>query len=471
MLLAGSLLFIVLSLSATCSADNPGIKVRMTQDVLENGVKYLIDKMTAEISTYNLPDVNGSATIDSDEMLFELTKIQIADFKFENVSSKFVPGIGAQISLHRGNAVINCQYNINSWLIKDSASALLTLKEISIVMILGVRRIDPGVPSLYMSDCQSITQNIDFKMFSEISYVYEALKSHIEEVLQRSTSEQLCSAVRSQVIAWNMSFSDLQMNFTLSRNIEADLSLTNDPEISERYADLNLKGQFREPNVTAMQYSPAPFTLPAQDSSRSCAGISEASVNSLVNAYYSSGSMNAMLFSTSRSIKLTTSDLADAVPEISEHFKSPTPAKIILYATSCPNVTLKDKDITMDFQGLFQIHAKPAEGKSQVLLEANILAVLNGDITMSDAEKFPGLNVSASVSLNRFQILKIEPNNKEAKEAASKKGIQHIFNQMLLPKINEKLKQGLPVPTSILKNPSSISRQGYELVEMDFILG
>lgn len=31
------------------------------------------------------------------------------------------------------------------------------------------------------------------------------------------------------------------VNFTLSRNIEADLSLTNDPEISERYADLNLK--------------------------------------------------------------------------------------------------------------------------------------------------------------------------------------------------------------------------------------
>ncbi|XP_040186520.1 BPI fold-containing family C protein-like [Rana temporaria] len=469
MLLAGSVLFIVLSISATCNANNPGIKVRMTEDVLEKGVKYLIDTMTAEISSYNLPDVNGSATIESDEMLYQLTKIQIVNFNFENVSSKFVPGIGAQISLHRGNAAINCQCDINSWLITDSASALLTLKEISIVMILGIRRIDPGVPSLFMSDCQSTIQNIDFKMFSEISYVYEALKSHIEEVLQRSVSEQLCSAVRSQVVAWDVSFSDLQMNVTLSRNIDADLSLTNDPEISEKYAVLNFKGQFHEPNVTTVEYSPAPFTLPAMDSSRSCAGISEASFNSLVNTYYSSGSMNAMLFSTSRSIKLTTSELTDAVPEISEYFKSPTPAKIILYATSCPNITLKDKNIIMDFQGLFQIHVKPAEGKSQVLLEANILAVLNGEITMSDAEKFPGLNVSASVSLNRLQIDKIEPNSK-GKKAASEKGIQHIFNQMLLPKINEKLKQGIPVPTKILKNPSSFSKQGYELVEINFIL-
>ncbi|XP_018414787.1 PREDICTED: BPI fold-containing family C protein-like [Nanorana parkeri] len=89
------------------------------------------------------------------------------------------------------------------------------------------------------------------------------------------------------------------MNITLSENITADLSLISDPEFSEMYADLSFKGQFRVPNVTMENYSPAPFTLPAEAVSRSCAGISEASLNSLVAAYYSSGAMNDMLSNAS----------------------------------------------------------------------------------------------------------------------------------------------------------------------------
>ncbi|KAM5136071.1 BPI fold-containing family C protein-like [Mantella aurantiaca] len=470
MLLAGYVLFIVLSLFNTCNADNPGIKVRLMENVLEESVQYLVDSMTADISSYNLPDVNGSATLDSDEMIYELSNIQIMDFQFGNVSSKFIPGTGAQIVLHHGYAVINCQCDLDSWLVKDSGLAVLTLSGTSIIMIMGVRRVDPGVPSVLMLDCQAFIRKIDFKMLSGISYVYDALKPHIEEVLRRTVTQQLCSALRSQVFGWDVFFNHLNMNFTFSPNIEADLSLISDPEISEKYADLNLKGQFRASNANETSYSPAPFTLPTQPSARSCAGISEASINSLVDAYYSSGSMNAMLSDASDSINVTTSELTAAVPEISKHVNSPTPVKIILYATSSPKVNLTGNNITMDFQGLFQIHARPTKDKSQVLLETRILAVLNGEISISDGERSRGLNLSASISLNRLQIDKTGPKVKEPKDATSEKGIQHIISHWLVPNINEKLKKGMLISSRILENPSKISYQGFELVEMDFSL-
>ncbi|XP_018414786.1 PREDICTED: uncharacterized protein LOC108789312 [Nanorana parkeri] len=155
------------------------------------GVQYLVDSMIEDISTYNLPDVNGSAAMDSDEMTYELSNIQIVDLQFGNVSSTFVPGTGVQISLKRGNAVINCQCDLDSWLINDSASAVLTLSGTSIFMLLGVRRIEPGLPSVFMLDCQSTIKEIDFKMLSGISYVYDAIKPEIEEVLRTSITQQV----------------------------------------------------------------------------------------------------------------------------------------------------------------------------------------------------------------------------------------------------------------------------------------
>ncbi|XP_072259311.1 BPI fold-containing family C protein-like [Pyxicephalus adspersus] len=356
--------------------------------------------------------------------------------------------------------------------IKDNGLVELKINGASIVMLLGARRINPGVPSVLMLDCQSYINKIDFQMQSGISYVYDAIKPHIEEVLQKTVTQQLCSALRTQIFGWDEYFRNLNLNFTMYSNTEADLSLTSNPEISDKYADLNLKGQFRVPNVTTLEdFSPAPITFPAKNSNRSCAGISEASINSLVAAYYSSGSLNTMLSNASDSIKITTLNLTDVVPEISKIFKNPTPAKIRLYATSSPKVTLNAKNITMDFQGLFQIHVKPAEGKSQSVIEAKILAVLNGKISISDAKTFRGLIVNASTSLQRLQIDKAEPNNKEPKDATSEKAIQHIFSQMLLPNINEKLEQGMRIPSKILMNPSITSQKGYEQVEMDFIWG
>ncbi|XP_063819662.1 BPI fold-containing family C protein-like [Pseudophryne corroboree] len=458
---------ILLSLSGICYSDNPGMKIRITGSALDKSVKYLMNNIISQEKEYQLPDVIGSTTVDNEPMKYEFKQIRLTSFYCPTISSKWVSGTGLQISMKDGSATINSTYSIDYWLVKDSASSVLTLSEISVSLVLGVHEGDPGMPSISLLDCQSTVQGIDVKLLSDVSYIYNDLQKSIQNLVGTNINQQICAALRNSVNQWDQSLSHLNLNLSLNNLIGIDLSLVGNPEITEQYADIGLKGLFYSINETGAAFAPTPMLLPIKSRSMLYAGISEASGNSLFDAYYSTGSFYYEISHMAGSKNITTSELAACIPEISQHFPTTAPVKIKVSATSSPNMYLHSNNMTIKFLGLIQTFAYPLNSEPQYLFSAKIVASFNANFSLSNAKDVPGLNLAGSISLIRLQMDKSPSDTKASKVVVTEDKVQKLLTEVVLPAVNEKIAQGMLIPGTFLVNPSINIKEGFALLAAD----
>ncbi|XP_075033808.1 BPI fold-containing family C protein-like [Mixophyes fleayi] len=454
---------ILLSLSGMSYSDNPGIKIRVTENALDRGVKNLINDMISQNKEYQLPDSGGSTIIASEEMKYEFTNMRMVHFNSTNISATWVPETGLKITMQDGSATINCNWKIESSLIKDSGSSVLTLTGISLSVVLLVHRSDTGMPSVFVLDCQSDVQGTDFKMIGGVSYVYDALRQPIENLVRTNFNQQLCSSIKSEVKKWEQSLSHLNLNLTLSPFIDIDMSLVGNPEISDQYADIDLKGRFYTRNQTETAFSPTPIMLPVQEEPMIYVGISESSINSLCDAYYTAGSLNLKLTHMAGSQRITTSELSVYIPEISQRFPNPAPVKIQISATRPPRVYLKSNNMTVDFYGLIQTYACPPKARTQRLFGVKIVARFNANFSLSDAKGGPGFNLTGSSSLIRLQMDE-SPSDTKLPKGVTKEGVKKLLKEVAVPAVNEKMTQGIYIPGTMLENPSINIKEGFAMV-------
>ncbi|XP_071968164.1 BPI fold-containing family C protein-like isoform X2 [Engystomops pustulosus] len=452
--------FLLLTLSTICYGENPGAKILVKEQGLKKGVEYLVNKLMSNNTEYQLPDVSGSENIASEDMNYEFTQIRLVKFHHGNILSDWVPETGMHVSMENGSATINCNWKIDSWLI-DSGRGILTISGLSISMMMGLRRIDPGVPSISLLDCQSSIHNVDIQMLDGVSYVYESLKQPLQDVVRATVNRQLCSAIRSQSTKWDESVSHLQLNVTLNPFIDLDVSLVGNPEITDSYGCLGLKGLFRTHNESHSEaaFSPAPLNISIQDGAMIYIGVSQSSLASLASAYYSAEFLTFQVSHMEGSKALTTAELATYIPEISQHFPNSLPVKILMYATRTPMVFLHSKNITVQFGGSLQANAYSSEAKHESIFSANIVASFQVNMSMSEAIGARGMNLTASMNLNRLQIEGSQP--KENKVAVTEKAVQQLIHGLIIPSINENLSRGIFISSSFLKNATVYPEEGF----------
>ncbi|XP_056406415.1 BPI fold-containing family C protein-like [Hyla sarda] len=458
--------FLLLTLSISCYGDNPGAKIQVTERGLQKGVEYLLNKMMANNTVYPLPDVSGSENIASEDMGYEFTQIRIIKFYRGTVASQWVPGTGMQVSMQNGNATITCNWKLDSWLIKDSGSSVLTLTGLAISMVLEIDRIDPGVPSMAVVDCQASVQNVDVQMLGGVSYIMDSIKQPVQDVVKKTVSQQLCSSIRNQVDKWDQSVSHLKLNSSLNRFIEADFSLVNKPEILGRYANIGLKGLFRLHNESHSEttFSPEPMTLPDQDGAMIYIGASQSSFDSLAAAYYSAGFLTFQVSQMAGSKEFTTSELSAYMPEISQHFPDPVPVKIQMHATRAPLAFILVNNMTVQFGGLLETIAHPAKAEAENIFGVNIVVSVQANFILSEANGARGLNLTGSIELVRLQIEGSQQTIKVQKGVVTENGVQRLFREVVVPVVNENLASGVLIPSTFLKNASVRMEQGFAIL-------
>lgn len=461
--------FLLLTLSAICYGDNPGAKIQITENGLQKGVEYLLDKMVSNNTVHRLPDVTGSENIASEDINYEFTQIRVEKFNLGTISSQWLPETGMRVSMESGNATINCNWKLDSWLIKDSGSSVLTLLGSSISIIMGVRRIDPGVPSIHLLDCKSSVQDVDVQMLGGVSYIIDTIKQPIQTVVQKTVSQQLCSYIRNQVTKWDQSIGHLKLNLSLNPLIELDLTLVGDPEISEHHANMGFKGIFRSHNESGSEtaFSPAPITLPGKDGAMVYIGVSQSSLNSFCSAYYSAGFLTFQVSHMVGSKQLTTSELAAYMPEISQHFPKPVPVKIHMYATRSPLVFLLANNLTIQLGGSLETYAYPLNAERENIFSVNIVASFQASVILSEGKGAQGVNLTGSINLNRLQLEGSQPIIKGQKGVVTESGVQQLFHEMLIPAINEELAKGVFIHSKFLKNATASIEQGLAILAAD----
>ncbi|CAN2391861.1 hypothetical protein PRIEUP_LOCUS1901 [Pristimantis euphronides] len=461
--------FLLLTLSTICYGDNPGFKFQITEQGLQKGVEYLLNSMMSNNTVYQLPDVTGSQKILSEDMKYEFKQIRMVELHHGAISSQWIPETGVHVLMENGDATINCNWKLDSWLIKDSGSSVVKLIRISISMMMGIQRIDPGVPSIYLVDCQASVQDVDVQMLDGISYIVENMKEPIKNVVRQNVNQQVCSLIREQVEKLDHSMKQSKLNETLNPSVELDLSLVGSPEISDQQASIGLKGLFRTRNESHSEtaFSPAPMTLPVQDGAMFYIGVSQSSLDSFCSAYYTAGRLTFQVSDKVGTKELTTSTLAAYMPEISQHFPSPVPVKIQIYATKPPQLVLQSNNMTIQFGGSVRTYGYPSKAKTKIISIVDIVASFQASMSFAEAKEACCLNLTGSMILNWLQIEGSQPVVEGQQGVVTENGFQQMFREMLIPSLNYKLEEGLCFPRYFLKNASCRVQQGLVMLAAD----
>ncbi|XP_066442185.1 BPI fold-containing family C protein-like isoform X1 [Eleutherodactylus coqui] len=453
MMMVPKITFFLLTLYTICYGDNPGVNIQITEHGLKKGVEYLLNNMMSNDTAYQLPDVTGTEKIALTDVAYAFTEVRIVNFQHGTILSQWTPETGMQITVENNVATINCDWKLDSWLLKDSGSSVLTLSGLSISLVLGVQRIDPGLPFFYLHSCQSGVENVDVQMIGGISFIVDNMKEPVQKVVRQNVNQQLCSSIGNQVTKLDQWISHLRFNSSIHHLIELDLSLVGHPEISKQYANIGLKGLFRTHNESHSEtaFSPSPMTLPVHDGAMLYTGVSQASLDSLCSVCYSTGLLNLEISHTVDSKKLTTADLAAYMPEISQRFPNPAPVKIQMYPTRPPRVLLQPNNITVQYGATIRTYVYPSKAS---ICSVDIMADFQATMSLSEAIEAEGLNLTGSMSLISLQIDGSQPTTAGQTGIVTKDGVERLLHQVVMPFFNEQIREGYLIPSSFVKNAS-----------------
>ncbi|CAH2302329.1 BPI fold-containing family C [Pelobates cultripes] len=463
----GSITSIFLVLLSLCSADNPGLKVKVTKKGLDKGVEYGMHSLISQLKVTAIPAINGSVTMGEDSMNYGFKDTRIVDFKYSSISSTFVPGTGIQITIQGGSATLTSNWEVTGWLITDSGTSVLTLSEMTVTFIFGMRLTKSSKPSIYTVSCQSDIIGVNLTMEGGVDYIYDAVKKPMKKMIRKDINQQLCSLLRGQMQRWDESLSNLNLNVSIDNLIGVDMSLINNPVFTEQFAEVDSKAMFYSSvNKTNTVVRSSAMSLDCQADSMLCAGISEASLNSVSLAYYSGG---GFFFHLSRLLDFhgkTKSKISGLLAELSQHFSKPKKEFVSLSASKAPTVILLPNNVTVGFSGYLNAYVLLPKSKRENLFTAHMDISVSAKLSLSDSNHKSGQNLTGSVSLNRFE-LKLEQIESEYKNR--KEEIKKIVEEDLITLINEKLKVGWNIPFHLVNNTSSEIKQGFLVLNSDLI--
>ncbi|XDV51926.1 hypothetical protein PO909_020718 [Leuciscus waleckii] len=285
---------VLANLVSVSTSNNAGVKVRLTQKMLEYGRQIGIASIQQKLRSIKVPDISGTEKVDPiGKVQYSFTGMQIANLGLPKSALGLVPNTGVMLSI--GDAYINLHGN---WrvkylrIIKDSGSFDLAVSELTISTTIAVMSDDTGRPTVSMTNCAATVGSVNVKFHGGASWLYNLFSSFINKALRNALQKQICPLVADSIAEMNPHLKTLNVLAKVDQYAEIDYSMVGSPVISNTSIDLDLKGEFynigqhKEP-----PFSPTPFSLPYQDTNMLYIGVSAFSINSAGFVYHSASAL------------------------------------------------------------------------------------------------------------------------------------------------------------------------------------
>ncbi|XP_048878338.1 bactericidal permeability-increasing protein-like isoform X2 [Brienomyrus brachyistius] len=380
-------LLVLLALPDPTVSTNPGVKVQITQQGLDYGRQIGIAYLQENLMSVNIPDISGSKDVSPiGDVEYRLSGMRITDLDLPQSSLGLVPGTG--ISLSIGDAFINLH---GDWH----------------VTYLG------------------------------FIWLYNLFTSFIDQALRNSLETEICSLVHNAPLK--------SLNARVDKYAEIEYSMVTPPSISNFLIELSLKGEFY--NIGQHQdppFSAPPFSLPPQNSSMLYIGLSSFTANSAGFVYNRAGALSLYITDdmvpSSSPIRLTTETFGAFVPEISKRFPDMM-MKLLVKTSTQPNVTFEPNNMTLQAMGTLTAYAILPNTTLEPLFILNMDASVSGNFYIS------GQKLAGSLQLNGIDMGLGTSYVGELQTLLQMKPLFNIFIKLVvIPKVNEYLQQGFPLP-------------------------
>ncbi|MBN3273230.1 BPI protein, partial [Polyodon spathula] len=439
------------------------------------------------LKSIKIPDMSGVEKVPLiDNVKYSLTEMQIVSVNLPQSAVRLSPGTGVVLSI--GNAYIRIKGNWQvkyQTVIKDNGSFDLSVSGLTVSAGIGLSCDETRRPTVSSASCSTSIKEVKIKFHSQSSWMYNLFSNLIEKSLHKAFSDKICPLVSDAISGLNPQLKTLNVLAKVDRYSEVEYSLVSPPVITKNYIDLDLKGEFynigqhREPPFTA-----PPFSLPEQASRMLYVGVSEFTLNSAGFVYYSAGALHINvtddMIPESSPLRLNTQTFGIFIPQIAQSYPTMS-VKLTVQATKQPHVTMQPGNITVEVMGSFSVYVIKPDSTLAPLFIFDIEASTSANLLIS------GKKLVGSVTLNRNILQQTRPslnmlyfNRVELFLQKSYVGpfqihslqtvLQQALKSVVLPKVNELLKEGFPLPA--IKKINLVNTQiqilkDYVLIETD----
>ncbi|KAM3923956.1 bactericidal permeability-increasing protein-like [Leptodactylus fuscus] len=440
-----SLAFSVVLL-ATTDAVNPGLVVRITQKGLDYAREQGMIVLRQKLSTIHLPDYSGSYDVGVlGDVKYNINSMVITNFQLPSSQVSLVPNIGLKLSIAGAYIEIHGKWGVHYLFISSDGDFDLKVLGISISVGLTLGSDGSGRPTISTSDCSAHISDMEVHFSGGLDWLINLFDDAIASSLRDNMQNQICPLVVDAVTnQLEPVLRSLPVTSKIDDVASIDYSLTAPPIVAAESLDVQLKGEFFEQSHRSPPpFSPQPLSVPDDHSLMVYFAVSDYLFNTAGFVYQSAGKL---IFNVTDDmipkdfpVRLNTSSFGKMLPQISKLYPDML-MKLQISSSSAPSLAMKPGNVTISPVLDFQAYAILPNSSLAPLFLLNMSA---------DALAKVGVNSSRIVGYLELSSIKIDLKHSDVGPFPVRilsYAVNYYISYILLPKVNEILKNGYPLP-------------------------
>ncbi|XP_063000029.1 bactericidal permeability-increasing protein-like [Elgaria multicarinata webbii] len=474
-------------------ADNGGAKVQVTKKGLEYGKELGLEMLKSVIKKAAIQDLQGSyksmltGTID-----YSLSGIKVLQVQVSSSKADFSARKGINLTIENAQISLTGKWKLSHKLGKGNGDINTTIRQLSISTLLGVGKQVKGQLSVKVIECKTSVGGLALKLQGKNSWFYNSLvpafKKTLKSEINKSTATnqaspftrprysgaELCPLIEEGIDNIAEILKVAGVTAPIDSFVGIDFTLMSEPVIGVDQCTGEFKGEFYplgKPSRAPLQ--PAPFSLPKQSNSMVVLGVSEFVLNTAAFAYFTAGVLRVKL--TNDTIpkgflfRMNTKNIGNYSQELYEQFPHML-MEVHIAARKAPHLSMKPDGLNATLAGSAEAFVILPNASLVPVFLLNFDSNLRGQISFEAVKSGKSIGkVGGSVTLENIQLSQEWSKVGDIKIKSMEDNLKED-GQRVLSKLNNRLKEGIPlpyVPKTTLQNPKVTMHEGYMVATTD----
>nr|AAA51841.1 bactericidal permeability increasing protein (BPI) precursor [Homo sapiens] len=444
-----SLMVLVAIGTAVTAAVNPGVVVRISQKGLDYASQQGTAALQKELKRIKIPDYSDSFKIKHlGKGHYSFYSMDIREFQLPSSQISMVPNVGLKFSISNANIKISGKWKAQKRFLKMSGNFDLSIEGMSISADLKLgSNPTSGKPTITCSSCSSHINSVHVHISkSKVGWLIQLFHKKIESALRNKMNSQVCEKVTNSVSSkLQPYFQTLPVMTKIDSVAGINYGLVAPPATTAETLDVQMKGEFYSEN----HHNPPPFAppvmeFPAAHDRMVYLGLSDYFFNTAGLVYQEAGVLKMTLrddmIPKESKFRLTTKFFGTFLPEVAKKFPN-MKIQIHVSASTPPHLSVQPTGLT--FYPAVDVQAFAVLPNSSLASLFLIGMHTTGSMEVSaESNRLVG-----ELKLDRL-LLELKHSNIGPFPVELLQDIMnYIVPILVLPRVNEKLQKGFPLPT------------------------
>ncbi|XP_021050605.1 bactericidal permeability-increasing protein isoform X1 [Mus pahari] len=434
--------------TALTAATDPGFVAMISQKGLDFACQQGVVELQKELQAISVPDFSGVFKIKHlGKGSYEFYSMAVDGFHIPNPEIEMLPSDGLRLSIKDASIKINGRWTSRKNFLKASGNFDLRIQGVSISADLMLGSDSSGHITTICSNCDSHIDSVRIKISgSMLGWLIQLFHRKIETSLKNIIYKKICKIVRNSVSSKLQPYlKTLPVVYRVDDVTSIDYRLVAPLTTTNQFLEGQLKGEFfwRGHQGPLPIHPPVMRFVPNSDY-MVCMGISDYFFNTAVFAYQESGTLKITLGDPSVSVdgrfQLNTDFLKTFLPKVAKKFPS-MGVQLLISVPSSTHLSIRPSGLS--FNPKLEIQAFVVLPNASLVPLFVLGMKTNASLEVDAKEnRLVGEMKLGSRLLLELKESKFGPFKVEYLEDV----INYIVSTLVLPKINERLRRGFPLP-------------------------